>query len=333
MALKYKHEFVREDKNGTKYYKEWAFCPRCGGSGNVHTYQDGGICYKCGGSGGCHEVIVKEYTPEYAALLEARRQAKYDERFAAAREAWVARKGFNAEGTTYCILDRDVDKEAVKAQHGTWSPLLGWHAPVDMEQYKTVTVKLDDYLEDLGGLVLKKYQSSYYCTPGIKEDEVETWGSSFVKENVRLARETLLQQKIAAGEVNAFPFSEKEKVQITASVVRVSSSESAYGTAYIYVMRDESGNNYRWRSTRRIEEMYARTEPCGDAVQALNSIIESKCEGWEAAAKMLDAMRDEAPLDYHKPTAKQIVLAGTVKENSIYNGQMTTVLTRCKVAA
>lgn len=86
-----KGELIKTDRNGTKYWKRAIPCDRCGGHGyyaiGVHNGQpvlsphDGGMCWKCMGHG---KVIgtVKEYTPEYAAKLEAKRaakQAKFEE--------------------------------------------------------------------------------------------------------------------------------------------------------------------------------------------------------------------------------------------------------------
>lgn len=68
-------EFFRIDRNGTKIW--WSnVCPRCGGGGYIENYWkvDDGVCWKCGGTGEYYHER-KEYTPEYAAKLEARRKA------------------------------------------------------------------------------------------------------------------------------------------------------------------------------------------------------------------------------------------------------------------
>lgn len=67
---------IRVDRNGTKYYRGLVNCDRCGGYGGADQWAyTGWTCYKCGGSGKI-EGSWKEYTPEYAAKLEARRKAK-----------------------------------------------------------------------------------------------------------------------------------------------------------------------------------------------------------------------------------------------------------------
>lgn len=80
---------IRMDKNGTRYMKGMITCDRCGGGGyyiiGINNGQpvlspvDGGICYKCGGAGKV-EGKWKEYTPEYEAKLEARRQARLEKK-------------------------------------------------------------------------------------------------------------------------------------------------------------------------------------------------------------------------------------------------------------
>ena len=74
-----KLQYVRTDRNGTKIYYDWN-CPRCGGAGGADMWAyTGYTCYECGGTGlRVKPLIVKEYTDEYAAKLEARRLAKWD---------------------------------------------------------------------------------------------------------------------------------------------------------------------------------------------------------------------------------------------------------------
>ena len=70
-------KYIRTDKNGTKIFEDWT-CPRCGGEGWAGQWiNTGKVCFRCYGSGKRNRpVIIKEYTDEYFAKLEARRQAK-----------------------------------------------------------------------------------------------------------------------------------------------------------------------------------------------------------------------------------------------------------------
>ena len=81
-------ELIKIDRNGTKYYEGMITCDRCEGKGIyyigvnngklVPSWVDQGVCFKCGGEGKVHGKW-KEYTPEYAEKLEARRRAKAEE--------------------------------------------------------------------------------------------------------------------------------------------------------------------------------------------------------------------------------------------------------------
>lgn len=72
-------QYFKTDKNGTKYFYDWK-CPRCAGYGQAEKWRFTGLtCFACGGSGRRNVAkIVKEYTPEYWAKLEARRIARQE---------------------------------------------------------------------------------------------------------------------------------------------------------------------------------------------------------------------------------------------------------------
>lgn len=82
-------ELIKIDRNGTKYYEGEVECDRCQGKGIyyigvcngqlVPSHVDQGVCFKCGGSGKVSGKW-KEYTPEYAEKLEAKRRAKAEAR-------------------------------------------------------------------------------------------------------------------------------------------------------------------------------------------------------------------------------------------------------------
>lgn len=69
--------YVRTDKNGTKIYHDCT-CQRCGGLGASESWKWTGMtCYECGGSGISRVRVIKEYTPEYAAKLAEKREARW----------------------------------------------------------------------------------------------------------------------------------------------------------------------------------------------------------------------------------------------------------------
>lgn len=87
--------YIKTDRNGTKYYEKKVRCWRCNGYGiyymGVHNGSlipssvANGVCFRCGGTG-WEMATEKEYTPEYAAKMEARR-AKKEAAAAEKREA------------------------------------------------------------------------------------------------------------------------------------------------------------------------------------------------------------------------------------------------------
>lgn len=89
-----KRELIKVDRNGTKHFNAQVKCDRCGGDG-VYKWgaminnrpQYVGTCFKCNGAGWVWSV-VKEYTPEYRAKLDAANE----KRKAKAREKWEAER-------------------------------------------------------------------------------------------------------------------------------------------------------------------------------------------------------------------------------------------------
>lgn len=70
--------YIKTDKNGTKIYHDYT-CPRCGGHAYIEHFShvDGGVCFKCNGAGRLDKpMIIRRYTPEYQAKLDAKRDAK-----------------------------------------------------------------------------------------------------------------------------------------------------------------------------------------------------------------------------------------------------------------
>lgn len=146
-----KPEYIRTDKNGTKIYHDWT-CTRCGGAGASDKWMlTGRICYECGGSGRGHKpAVIKEYTPEYEAKLNARREAREAKRLAenppptqeelealaeeTRRNNWV-HEGFRRDGAGFVHAgDTYKNKEALKAAGGRWTyALRAYIAPNPIE--------------------------------------------------------------------------------------------------------------------------------------------------------------------------------------------------------
>ena len=145
-------QYVRTDRNGTKYYYDWV-CPRCGGAGEADKWMfTGRICYACGGTGKRSTPrIVKEYTEEYAAKLDAKRIAKekkqaeeakqyaegHAEEIEAERrriiELRYADMGCGKDGVGYVLMGNTYKaKDTIKKNGGKW--IMGrWICPVDVK--------------------------------------------------------------------------------------------------------------------------------------------------------------------------------------------------------
>lgn len=143
--------YIRTDKNGTKIYHDWT-CPRCGGAGFADKWiATGRVCFACGGTGKRTVAkVVKEYTPEYWAKLETKRQAKEAKRIEEAvryaeehreeiaeRERKVlvqryAEHGCGKDGIGYILKGNTYPvKDQIKKNGGRW--IYGvWICPVNI---------------------------------------------------------------------------------------------------------------------------------------------------------------------------------------------------------
>ena len=136
-----KYEYIRTDRNGTKIYHDWD-CPRCGGAGRSDNWwRTGFTCHECGGTGKrAHPRIVKEYTEEYAAKLDARRAAKAAPAMEIDADALAdymrrvyASHGFNADGISYVYQGNTYKfREAFRKAGAVWR-YFRWFSPVPVE--------------------------------------------------------------------------------------------------------------------------------------------------------------------------------------------------------
>lgn len=115
-------ELIKTDKNGTKYWNTLVPCDRCGGDG-VYKWgaminnrpQYVGTCFKCNGAGKVWD-IIKEYTPEYRAKLDAaneKRKAKAQAKWEAKR---AEREAERAEREAQWAKEREERRKAEEAR-------------------------------------------------------------------------------------------------------------------------------------------------------------------------------------------------------------------------
>ena len=159
-------KYIRTDKNGTKIYHDYT-CPRCSGYGMLDKWiNTGKVCYACGGSGErAVAKVVKEYTPEYWAKLEAKRQAKakkeaealakYEEEHAeeiAAERAEADRRTFEfrcaehgcgSDGVGFVLTGNTFKaKDEIKKAGGQW--IYGrWICPVEIKGNGIIAKRID----------------------------------------------------------------------------------------------------------------------------------------------------------------------------------------------
>lgn len=145
-------QYIRTDKNGTKYFNDWN-CPRCGGAGESDKWLfTGRTCYACGGTGKrAKPLVIKEYTEKYAAKLAAKRRAREDAKpkpneeeiraiAVAAKVRGAKYNGINADGTGYAYEGNTYPiKDTIKQVGGEW--IYGmWIAPKRIDAPASVTV-------------------------------------------------------------------------------------------------------------------------------------------------------------------------------------------------
>ena len=111
---------IKIDRNGSKHYKGYIKCDRCGGRGlyaigtlngePLITTVDNGICHKCLGVGKVASKWI-ERTPEYQAKLDARREKKAEEK----RQAWLKEHEEELKAEQLRIAAEKAEKERQEA--------------------------------------------------------------------------------------------------------------------------------------------------------------------------------------------------------------------------
>lgn len=165
--------FIREDRNGTKYFKETKKCIKCCGTGKIAEFlhiQDG-MCFDCNGSG-IIETIRKEYTEEYKKKMEVRKIAKMKKREQEWRDKvhsenqkFFQKEGFNSEGTTYIVTSSNSYevKEMLKEEGYKYNGILGWHGSEPSKCVKTVPLQADQvYQKNQHGIFIDWYKDDFH---------------------------------------------------------------------------------------------------------------------------------------------------------------------------
>ena len=236
-------EYVRTDKNGTKIYHDFT-CDRCGGSGIFYTgvhngvpvpaTPDEGMCYKCFGSGKMEKpTIIKEYTPEYRAKLDARAAKRQEAKLAeaqaekAAKQAeWKDSKGF-VNDRIYAVGIRDSfeRKDEIKAAGGRYNEYVGWYFSEPHPEFQTVELTAEECL---------------YETAWLKLDWIAAWK---IRETIKAKLPDNSGKHL--GRVG-------DKIELDATFKRIRWYDTKFGTTWVYTFEDDEGNCLVWKTSASI---------------------------------------------------------------------------------
>ena len=229
-------KFIKIDKNGTKYYSDCT-CQRCGGTGRMPYYIYNGICFECNGSGISKERIIKEYTPEYQAKLDAKKAAKREAAEAAKISELMDHKAENLERLgfkdckTYCVCGDTYEiKDELKAAGAKFSRELGWHFSEPVTGYACIEIAADDVISD--------ELDWWYGKPCFK----------FAENAAEIVKAKMPKKEICSEYVGNIG----DKVSVDLTLKRAYSYETSFGyrtqTVYINSFEDEDGNVYVWKT-------------------------------------------------------------------------------------
>ena len=234
-----KATLVKIDKNGTKYYEDYT-CDHCGGAGGADAWTyTGYTCWKCGGTGRMSTPQKwKEYTPEYQAILDARRAKKHEKELAelranapAVNAKFFKGEGCDEQGRTWVVLgDTYPIREELKSLGCKFNYTFGWHADHDIEGYQTLVLDLKDFYDvDEYGIYSRGNfdKISDYIDKANRPESEEVSSSEYV------------------GQVG-------DKIEIKVELINIVSYKTyIYGREIwndLYLFRDEQGNEYKWNT-------------------------------------------------------------------------------------
>lgn len=221
--------YVRTDKNGTKIYHDCT-CQRCGGLGASEAWKFTGMtCYECGGSGISKTRVIKEYTPEYAAKLEAKREARW-----AKQQAELKAKAakLNEEFLAEYFPEGKIYFPVVSEEQG-------WAIIDEMRAAGVNVVNNQWYFthrpENIPVVEATPLEVTSINWNGIREFDQGMWRVIDAKI------EALKPESQYVGTVG-------EKITVTAVVGHTAWYDTQYGTTYIYNFTTLEGNLLVWKS-------------------------------------------------------------------------------------
>ena len=299
-------ELIRTDKNGTKYFADYT-CPRCGGHGGSDAWRyTGWTCYKCGGTGKLETPrIIKQYTPEYAAILAEKRAAKArrqeENRRAKSGEynkEFLKRNEFDETGVTYCAVGNTYEiKDQLKAAGFKFNSFLGWHKAEYDDNFRVAPVKIEDCVEE----------NEFGEYTGFNYGVVEMLKA--INENV--TRKTSVSEYV--GEVG-------DKITIEVAEFKALYEKSGptpwISGSTVYRIVDNNGNIYIWATGSLLHEHFWRSN--GDEVDAVANTIKATVKEHKEYKGERQTVITRGKIDY-----KETII---VKEHKQYNSEAEEAL-------
>lgn len=235
--------YIRTDKNGTKIYHDYT-CQRCSGKGvyvigvcnmqPVLSPLDNGICWECGGSGKMEKPsVIKEYTPEYRAILNARAAKRQEKKMAQAQAEkaekqaeWKQEKGFvNDRIYVVGIEDSFERKDEIKAAGGRYNSCAGWYFSEPHDEFQTVEMTAEECLIE------------------------NAWAKLDWRSTIRETLKAKLPQMPESEHVGAVG----EKVNMELTLEHIRYYDTHFGTTWVYSFKDENGNTLVWKTSAHQE--------------------------------------------------------------------------------
>ena len=218
-------QYIRTDKNGTKIYHDYT-CRRCGGQGGSEAWKaTGWTCYECGGSGKTLKpMIIKEYTPEYRAKLDARAAKRQEKRIAERRAEQPAQKlamGFVDDKIHVVSIENTFElKDRIKAAGGRFDVVIGWYFSEPHEEFNTVEITAEEALYE------------------------EPWWSLAWRSDIR---ETV-KSKLPQAPESEYIGQVGDKVDLEVTHIRTGSYDTQFGVTWVHSFTDEDGNVLVWKT-------------------------------------------------------------------------------------
>lgn len=241
--------YVRTDKNGTKIYHDYT-CQRCGGLGASEAWRFTGMtCYECGGSGVSRARVIKEYTPEYAVVLAAKRAARWKKQQA---ELKAKTEQLNAEFLAEYFPEGKIYFPAVSDEQG-------WKIIDDMKAAGVKTVNNHWYFthrpEGIPVVEATPLEVTSLDWNGIREFDRGMWRVIDAKIKA------LKPESQYVGTIG-------EKICVTAVYDHEACYETKFGITHVHTFLTPEGNILVWKTST-----YPNAS-CGDTVSIQGTVKE-----------------------------------------------------------